>query len=92
MQGNYFSNAYFDKVFLTMDGISLTRGFSVLDDVTARIFQPLLKHATEIIVCATGSKFGKRAMAPLGPLTIATLWYFNKGERVHYPAGNIAIG
>ena len=28
----------------------------------------------------------------LGPLTIATLWYFNKGERVHYPAGNIAIG
>lgn len=28
----------------------------------------------------------------LGPLTIATLWYFNKGERVHYPTGNIAIG
>ncbi len=68
---DYFSNVYFDKVFLTMDGISLTRGFSVLDDITARIFQPLLNHATEIIVCATGSKFGKRAMAPLGPLTIA---------------------
>ncbi len=28
----------------------------------------------------------------LGPLTIATLWYFNKGERVEYPEGNIAIG
>ncbi len=28
----------------------------------------------------------------LGPLTIATLWYFNKGERVSYPEGNIAIG
>ncbi len=28
----------------------------------------------------------------LGPLTIATLWYFNKGERVRYPDGNIAIG
>ena len=68
---DYLSNVYFDKVFLTMDGISLTRGFSVLDDVTARIFQPLLDHATEIIVCATSSKFGKRAMAPLGPLTIA---------------------
>ncbi len=28
----------------------------------------------------------------LGPLTIATLWYFNKGERTEYPEGNIAIG
>lgn len=28
----------------------------------------------------------------LGPLTIATLWYFTKGDRVEYPYGNIAIG
>ncbi len=28
----------------------------------------------------------------LGPLTIATLWYFSKGERTRYPDGNIAIG
>lgn len=28
----------------------------------------------------------------LGPLTIATLWYFDKGERVKYPDGNLAIG
>lgn len=28
----------------------------------------------------------------LGPLTIATLWYFNKGERISYPEGNLAIG
>lgn len=28
----------------------------------------------------------------LGPLTIATLWYFTKGERVAYPEGNISIG
>ncbi len=28
----------------------------------------------------------------LGPLTIATLWYFTKGERIEYPEGNIAIG
>lgn len=28
----------------------------------------------------------------LGPMTIATLWYFNKGERVSYPEGNITIG
>ncbi len=28
----------------------------------------------------------------LGPLTIATLWHFSKGERVSYPEGNISIG
>mgnify|MGYP001052101489 CR=1 FL=1 len=28
----------------------------------------------------------------LGPLTIASLWYFTRGERTSYPEGNIAIG
>ena len=28
----------------------------------------------------------------LGPLTIASLWYFTKGEIVSYPEGNIAFG
>ncbi len=28
----------------------------------------------------------------LGPLTVASLWYFSRGERVSYPEGNIAIG
>ena len=34
---DYFSDSYFDKIFLTMDGISLTRGFSVLDDIIGEI-------------------------------------------------------
>lgn len=28
----------------------------------------------------------------LGPLTIASLWYFSRDERVSFPEGNIAIG
>lgn len=28
----------------------------------------------------------------LGPLTIASLWYFSRGERVKFPEGNISIG
>lgn len=28
----------------------------------------------------------------LGPLTVASLWYFTRGERTQYPEGNIAIG
>lgn len=29
---------------------------------------------------------------PLRSMTIATLWYFNKGERVRFPEGNISVG
>ncbi len=68
---DYFADAYFDIIFLTIDGISLKRGFSVLDDVTARIFHVLILLTHQVIVCATSGKFGKNAMAPLGPLTIA---------------------
>ena len=28
----------------------------------------------------------------LGPLTVASLWYFSRGDRISYPQGNIAIG
>ena len=28
----------------------------------------------------------------LGPLTVASLWYFTRGERVRFPEGNLAIG
>lgn len=28
----------------------------------------------------------------LGPLTVASLWYFSRGERVKFPDGNIAVG
>lgn len=28
----------------------------------------------------------------LGPLTVASLWYFSPGERIRYPEGEIAIG
>ena len=28
----------------------------------------------------------------LGPLTVASLWYFSRGERVSFPEGNLAIG
>lgn len=28
----------------------------------------------------------------LGPLTVATLWYYSRGERVSHPEGNLTIG
>ncbi len=44
---------------------------------------------------SVGSKLlsiGMMYIGRLGPLTVASLWYFNKGERVRYAEGNIAIG
>ena len=44
---------------------------------------------------STASKLVTSAMmyiGRLGPLTIASLWYFSRGERVRFPDGNIAIG
>ncbi len=47
----------------------------------------------------SGLSFGSKLLSilimyigRLGPLTVASLWYFTKGERVSYPEGNIAIG
>jgi trk system potassium uptake protein TrkH len=28
----------------------------------------------------------------LGPLTVASLWYFGRGERIRYPEGNLTVG
>ena len=28
----------------------------------------------------------------LGPLTVASLWYFSRGEHISFPEGNISIG
>ncbi len=46
-------------------------------------------------ILSTGSKILSIVImyiGRLGPLTIASLWYFTRGDRVNYPEGNIAIG
>lgn len=55
----------FDKVLVTVDGISPAGGFTVLDDITAQIFHPLLSRATAVYICATSSKFGKNSLSSL---------------------------
>jgi len=67
----YFKDSYFDKVFITADGIS-QRGFTVLDEITAQIYTAIIKPQTKVYICATNEKFGKNAMAPIGPLDLAS--------------------
>lgn len=56
---------YFDKVLITVDGLSPAGGFSVLDDITSQILSPVLSKATAVYICAASSKFGKNALAAL---------------------------
>ena len=68
---NFFKDVYFDKVFITVDGIS-ERGFTVLDEETAQIYCAMIKPCTKVYICATNAKFGKNARAYLGDLGMAT--------------------
>jgi len=68
----FFENTYFDQIFITVDGISPTRGFSVLDESTVQIYRSIMKQGTRVVICATCSKFGKNALAHLGGLEVAT--------------------
>ncbi len=47
---------------------------------------PTLSLGAKIVSCIV------MYVGRLGPLTIASLWYFSRGERVSFPEGNIAIG
>jgi trk system potassium uptake protein TrkH len=47
---------------------------------------PTLSVGAKIVSCVV------MYIGRLGPLTIASVWYFSRGERVSYPEGNIAIG
>lgn len=47
---------------------------------------PTLSLGAKIVSCVV------MYVGRLGPLTIASVWYFSRGERVSFPEGNIAIG
>lgn len=78
---------HFDKVLFTVDGISSACGFSVLDDITAQIFQPLIDHATMVYICAASTKFGKNALSglrvPQSTTTIVTDANLSDAFRTH---------
>lgn len=61
----YMKELFVDKIFVTADGVSLDRGFSVLDDETARIFKALHKPSARLIVCVDSARFGRNAFAPM---------------------------
>lgn len=78
---------YFDRVFITVDGISAACGFTVLDDITAQIFHPVLSKATAVYICSASSKFGKNALSALNvpqqTTTVVTDAHISEVFRAH---------
>lgn len=67
----YVQSLFVDKIFVTADGVSLERGFSVLDEVTAQIIRALKKQSSKLIVCVESSRFGRNALAEMSALADA---------------------
>ena len=67
----YVQSLFVDKIFVTADGVSLERGFSVLDEVTSQIIRALKKQSSKLIVCVESSRFGRNALAEMSALADA---------------------
>ena len=59
--GNYF----FDKVFITVDGIDLENGYSINSRLQIPLYNYLLKNCEQFYLIADRSKFDKRAFIHL---------------------------
>ena len=88
----YLSQTYFDKIFITVDAVSLERGFFVLDEVTAQIFRAIMKPCSQVFICAVDAKFGKNALTPLGPVQLAAAVVTNQAPGAEFAGCFAAAG
>ena len=61
---------FVNKAFFTVNGISIKYGYTVNNAEQAEIYKILMKNADEIIVAADYSKFDKRSLTQVGPITM----------------------
>ncbi len=61
-------NTVADKLFLGVDGIDLEKGLTAYNYEEARLNRLMIQAASEVILIADSTKFGKNAMAYIGGL------------------------
>lgn len=59
---------YFDKVFVTVNGVDLEFGYSIRMQLQLSLFQHLLRNSKAFYCLADASKFGKRAYVQFCPI------------------------
>lgn len=69
---DFLNDIYIQKSIVSVDGLSIKRGFTVSDNGVAKIYQRLAEQSNEFIVCSDHSKFDKNSFAHFGDLTLAT--------------------
>lgn len=61
-------NSVADKLFLGVDGVDLKKGLTAYNYEEARLNRLMISAASEVILIADSSKFGKKAMGYIGGL------------------------
>ncbi|HIX60163.1 MAG TPA: DeoR/GlpR family DNA-binding transcription regulator [Candidatus Blautia gallistercoris] len=56
----YLAQLYLEKSFVTVDGISMEHGYSIVNHRQIPLYQHLLNHSKEFYLLADGHKFNKR--------------------------------
>lgn len=67
----FFSDVNADKLFLAVTGVASDKGFSDQNMFETPVKMKMIERASEIIVLADNSKFGRTAFSPIGDLSIA---------------------
>ncbi len=60
-----FESLYFDKVFITVDGIEFNSGYTIRNHMLLPLYSKLINTSREFFLFADSYKFGNRAFVPV---------------------------
>lgn len=66
--GHALRNYYFDKVFLTAEGVDLERGYTVQDKNRTGLYTQLSRVTRRLYLLLDSAKFGRKAFASVYPM------------------------
>lgn len=73
LAAEFLSRLHVDRVFLGVNGVSPTAGYTVVDFDAAQVKRAMIASAHEVVVVADSGKFGATAFASICPLSAAHL-------------------
>lgn len=76
---SFFANVHCDKLFLAVEGVDLSAGFTVPDISEAHTKRLMVNASREIIVVTDHSKIGRNAMGTIIPISGANRLITSKG-------------
>lgn len=81
---NIIENSVVDKLFLGVDGVDCKKGLTAYNYEEAKLNRLMIKAATETILIADSSKFGKKTMGFIGYINEVDKIITDKGLKQQY--------